>query len=218
MGNLTTSGSRVGAIELIVAMLIMFAGAITAGITLGQGEASFGSGPEAVLAAIAARPRLWSLADILILLAIVLTALGLAPITASFGGSGRLWAQAGFNLFLISAVLGVVRRTLSIQLEPWVAVNGIAPDELTIQALSRVGDGLGEWFTILSLASVISLGIALVLPRQSMTLGWLFVAWGAAGMVMHFVGAGIPAFIFFGTGGLGAVVLLTDLPGERGGE
>jgi hypothetical protein len=201
---------RVGGIVLIASAALMFAGAAVAGFTLAQSQTSFGAGPEQLLAAIAANPSAWRLADILILVAIILTALGLVPITLGFGEPGRSWARVGLLAFSISAVLGAIRRIVSIYLEPWVAVEGIALNDPTVEAFSRFGEGLGEWFTILAFTAVALYGMALLRRRESSFIGWFFVGGGAVGAILHLVGAGIPAFIFLETGALGVAMLMRE--------
>jgi len=186
----------------------MFTGAAIAAFTLAQSQAGFGSDPEQFVAAIAANPSAWRLADTLILVAIILVALGLVPITSGFTGPGRFWAQAGLLTFSFSAVLGAVRRIVSISLEPWVAVEGINLSDTAVEAFSRFGEGLGEWFTFLAFAAVSLYGMALLRRTKSNSLGWLFVGGGAVGVILHLIGVGIPAFIFLETGALGVVTLL----------
>ena len=203
---------QLGGIVLIASTVIMFAGAGVATFTLTQSQTGFGGEPEQLLAAIAANPSAWRLADILILAAIILTAVGLVPITLGFGGPGRSWAQAGFLVFSISAVLGAIRRIVSIYLEPWVAVDGIDLNNTTVKAFSRFGEGLGEWFTILAFTAVALFGMAFLRSTESSATGWLFVGGGVIGLILHLVGAGIPAFIFLETGALGVVMLLHGIP------
>ncbi len=138
--------------------------------------------------------------------------MGLVPITPGFGGPGRSWAQAGLLVFSISAALGAIRRIVSIYLEPWVAVDGIDLNETTVEAFSRFGEGLGEWFTILAFVSVALYGMAFLRSTESRATGWLFLGGGAVGLTLHLVGAGIPAFIFVETGALGAAILLHGKP------
>ena len=133
-----------GGILLIASTIIMFAGAAVANFTLAQSQTGFGGDSEQLLEAIAAHPSAWRLADILILAAIILTALGLVPITHGFVGRGHTWAQLGLQAFSISAVFGATRRTVSIYLEPWIAVEGISLSDTTVEAFSRFGEGLGE--------------------------------------------------------------------------
>jgi hypothetical protein len=208
MKTRTFNTDQVGGIVLIASTIIMFAGAAIANFTLAQSRTNFGAEPEQLLAAIAANPSAWRLADILILAAIILTALGLVPITLEFEASGRPWAWAGLLVFSISAVFGAIRRIVSIYLEPWVAVEGIDLDDTAVEAFSRFGVGLGEWFTILAFAAIALYGMAFLRGAESRATGWLFVGGGAVGLILHLVGAGIPAFIFLETGALGVAILL----------
>ncbi|MEJ2598828.1 MAG: hypothetical protein P8Z00_10875 [Anaerolineales bacterium] len=199
---------QIGGIVLIASTVIMFAGAAIANLTLAQSQMGFGGEPEQLLAAIAAHPFAWRLADILILAAIILTAVGLVPITPGFGEPGRSWARAGLLVFSISAVLGATRRIVSIYLEPWVAVEGIELNNITVEAFSRFGEGLGEWFTILAFIAVALYGMAFLYRTATNATGWLFILGGVVGLILHLVGAGIPAFIFLETGALGVAILL----------
>jgi len=212
MKNRTLTPNQVGGSVLIASTIIMFAGAASANFVLAQSHTSFGAEPEQILAAIAAKPSAWRLGDILILIAIILTALGLVPITLEFGKSGRSWASAGFLAFSISAILGVIRRITSIYLEPWVAVERIDLKDTTVQAFSRFGVGLGEWFTILAFVAIALYGIAFLRRPESNATGWLFIGGGAVGLILHLVGAGIPAFIFLEIGALGVAILLHGKP------
>jgi len=200
--------NQFGSIILIASAVIMFAGAAVASFTLARSQTGFGAGPKQIVAAIAANPSAWRLSDVLILIAIILTALGFVPITLGFGESGRSWAWAGLLAFSISAVLGATRRIVSIFLEPWVAVEGIDLNNITVEAFLRFGEGLGEWFTILAFTSVALYGMALLRRPESGSLGWLFIGGGAVGMLLHLVDVGIPALIFFETGALGVAILM----------
>jgi hypothetical protein len=206
------NAGQLGGIVLIASTVIMFAGAAVANFTLAQSQTGFGGEPEQLLAAIAANPSAWRLADILILAAIILTVVGLVPITPGFGGSGRSWAQAGLLVFSISAALGAIRRIVSIYLEPWVALDGIDLNDTTVEAFSRFGEGLGEWFTILAFTAVALYGMAFLRSAESRATGWLLVGGGVVGLILHLVGAGIPAFIFLETGALGVAILLHGSP------
>jgi hypothetical protein len=203
---------QLGGIVLIAFTVIMFAGAAIANLTLAQSQTGFGAEPEQLLAAKAANPSAWRLADILILTAIILTAVGLVPITLGFGGPGRSRAQAGLLVYSISASLGAVRRIISIYLEPWVAVERIDLNDTTVEAFSRFGEGLGEWFTILAFVAVALFGTAFLRSTESRATGWFFVGGGMVRLILHLVGAGIPAFIFLETGALGVAILL---PGKH---
>lgn len=201
------NADQFGGILLIASTVIMFAGAAVANFTLAQSQTGFGGEPEQLLAAIAVHPSAWRLADILIQAAIILTALGLVPITPGFGGPGRSWARAGLLTYSISAVLGATRRIVSIYLEPWVAVEGIDLNDITVEAFQRFGEGLGEWFTILAFSAVALYGMAWLRRQEASAIGWLFIGGGAVELVLHLVGAGIPAFIFLETGALGVAIL-----------
>lgn len=199
---------QLGGIVLVASTIIMFAGAAVANFTLAQSQTGFGGEPEQLLAAIAANPSAWRFADILILAAIILTAVGLVPITLGFGGPGRSWAQAGLLVFSISAALGAIRRIVSIYLEPWIAVERIDLNNTTVEAFSRFGVGLGEWFTVLAFIAIALYGMAFLRRSESNPAGWLFIGGGAVGLALHLVGAGIPAIIFLETGALGVAILL----------
>ena len=203
-----------GGILLIASTIIMFAGAAVANFTLAQSQTGFGGESEQLLEAIAAHPSAWRLADILILAAIILTALGFVPVTSGFRGPGRSWARAGLLTYSISAVLGATRRIVSIYLEPWVAVEGIDLNDITVEAFSRFGEGLGEWFTILAFVAVALYGMAFLRRTETDATGWLFIGGGAVGLTLHLVGAGIPAFIFLETGALGVAILLSGSPSD----
>lgn len=210
----TFDTDQVGGIVLIASTIIMLAGAAIANFTLAQSQTSFGAAPEQLMAAIAANPSAWRLADILILAAIILTALGLVPITIGFGEPGRFWAQAGFLAFSISAVLGSIRRIVSIYVDTWVAIEGIDLNDTTVEAFSRFGVGLGEWFTILAFVAIALYGMAFLRRSESNATGWLFIGGGIVGLIIQLVGAGIPAFIFFETGALGVAILLHRNPSD----
>lgn len=210
MKTRTSNTQQIGGIVLICSAVIMFAGAVVASFTLAQSQTGFGAGPEQIVTAIAANPSAWRLADVLVLIAIILTALGFVPITLGFEEPGRSWAWAGLLAFSISAVLGATRRIVSISLEPWVAVEGIDLNNITVEAFLRFGEGLGEWFTILAFTAVVLYGMALLRRPESGSLGWLFIGGGAVGVLLHLVGAGIPAFIFFETGALGVAIFMHE--------
>jgi len=203
---------RVGGVVLIAAMVVMLVGAAVANFTLARNHTGFGGAPEEILAAVAANPSAWRFADILILVAIILTALGFVPITLGFGKPGCAWAWAALLTYSISAVFGATRRIISIYLETWVAVEGIELNDSTVEAFSRFGKGLGEWFTILAFTTIALYGIALLHRLGTGSLGWLFIGGGAIGVLVHLIGAGIPAFIFFETGALGLAIFMHERP------
>jgi hydrogenase/urease accessory protein HupE len=55
-------------------------------------------------------------------------------------------------------------------------------------------------------------GMAWLRRPESSFIGWLFVRGGVVGVILHLVGAAIPAFIFMETGAFGAVILLRERP------
>jgi hypothetical protein len=145
---------------------------------------------------------------VFILVAILLTTLGLVPTTLRFSGPSRPWAVAALLTFSISAIFGSIRRTINIYLQTWFAVEAIDLTHPTPEAFSRFGRALGEWFTILAFVAIALYGMAMLQRPESTPVGWLFLGGGALGLVVHWVGVGIPAFIFLGTGALGVVTLL----------
>jgi uncharacterized YccA/Bax inhibitor family protein len=84
--------------------------------------------------------------------------------------------------------------------------------EPAIEAFSRFGEGLGEWFTVLAFVAVALYGIAFLRRAQFGAHGWLFKGGGALGLILHLAGVGIPAFIFLATGALGVVAVLDGRP------
>lgn len=210
----TFNRNKAGGIVLITSAVIMFAGAATSFFTLAQNQTGFGARPEQLVAAIAAHPTTWRLGDILILAAIIMTSLGLVTITPGFERAGRSWARAGFLAFSLATALGAIRRIVSIYLEPWIAVAGIDLNDTTVEAFTRFGAGLGEWFTILAFVAIALYGMAFLLRAEAQVTGWLFIGGGAVGLILHLVGAGIPALIFLETGSLGVAVLLHRNPSD----
>jgi hypothetical protein len=205
LSRVSLRSNQVGGAILVLSTAIMFTGAGIANFELARNRTGFGDEAEQVVAAIAANPSGWKLANVLILAAIILVPLGLIPVTFGCGGRSRAWALVGLVTFSISAVFGAIRQTVSIYLEPWIAVQGMDLRDPVVEAFSRFGEGLGEWFTILAFAAIAIYGISMTRRTQPRPAGWLFNVGSVLGLILHLIGAGIPAFIFLGTGALGVL-------------
>ena len=156
-------------------------------------------------AAIAGNPAAWGWANGLILIAAILTALGLVPISLRFEGRSRPWAMTALVTFAFAAVLETIDRMIAIQVTTWAAQR--YPDDTVFtvwEAFSLFDGGLGFVFYILGFAALGLYGVAIVQTQRAIGLGWAFVAVGVIAVLLKVVGGGIPAFVFVGTAAFGA--------------
>ena len=160
---------------------------------------------ERVAAAIAGNPTAWRWANGLILAAALLTALGLVPISLRFEGRGRPWAWTGLAAFVFAAVFAAIDRIISIEVTTWAAQRYPDATVFTVwEAFERVGGPLGVTFYILAFLALRLYGSAMTQAERTSGLGWAFVAASLLGIALEVVGgAGIPAYVFFGTAALG---------------
>lgn len=161
-----------------------------------------------VAAAIAGNPAAWMWANGLILVAAVVTALGLVPISLRFQGRGRPWAMVALVAFVFAAVFESLDRMISIQVTTWAAQHYPDPTVFQVfEAFDRFDTALGTAFTILAFLAIGLYGVAMSRSPGDGGLGWLFVGIGVVGVLLEVGGAAIPAFVFFATAGFGAVSL-----------
>ena len=203
----TDMGSR-----LPGAVLVGAAGIMITGAAIGFLAPSLRDAPPFVTddvgeaaAAIAGNPAAWQWANGLILVAAILTALGLVPITLRFEGRSRPWAWTAMVTFAFAAVLEAVDRIITIQVTTWAAQR--YPDDTVFtvwEAFSLFDGGLGFAFYILGFLALGLYGFAIVQTERVIALGWAFVAAGVIGILLELVGAGIPAYVFLGTAAFGA--------------
>ena len=201
---------------LIIAAAIMFTGAAIGFLAPSLNEAPpfVTDDVERAAAAIAGNPTAWRWANGLILVAAILTALGLVPISLRFEGRARPWAWTGLAAYVFAAVFAAINRIISIQVTTWAAPQ--YPDEIVFtvwNAFELVGGGLGLTFYILGFIALGLYGIAMALADGTSGLGWAFVAAGMLGIALEVVGgAGIPAFVFLGTAALGVATRQLGVP------
>ena len=186
------------------AVLIVAAAIFVTGAAIGFLAPSLSDAPPFVTddvgkaaAAIAGNPAAWMWANGLILVAAIVTGLGLVPITLQFEGRSRPWAHTALVAFAFAAVLEAIDRIISIQVTTWAAKQ--YPDETVFtvwEAFARFDSGLGLWFYILGFIALGLYGIAMVHTRRVIGLGWAFVAAGVTGILLELLGFGIPGYVF----------------------
>ncbi len=205
------------------ALLIVAAGIMIAGAAIGFLAPSLSDAPpfvtddvERVAQAIAGNPTAWRWANGLILVAAVLTALGLVPITFRFEGRGQPWAWMALVAFAFAAVFAAVDRIISIQVTTWAAPQ--YPDATVFavwEAFERLGSGLGVTFYILGFLALGLYGIAMAQSEQTKGIAWGFVIASLLGIAVEVgLNAGIPAFVFLGTAALGAATWQSSPPAQ----
>jgi hypothetical protein len=118
----------------------------------------------------------------------------------------------GLVAFAFAAVLQVISRIISMGPATWAAEQRLDVTDPTLQAFSRFDDGLSVGFFILGFLSVGLYGMAMTQTPGARKLGWPFVAVGMLGVVLGVFGAGIPAFVFFGTAALGVTTQRVGVP------
>lgn len=199
---------RIAGSVLVVAAVVMFAGASIPFVTKLGGEAWYGT-PTEVLVAVSESPVAWKWANGLIAVAAIGTAAGLAGINSRLvPGEGA--ALAGLIVFTLAAGVELVGRILLVTVTPWVAEQ---PSTSSIAALYdavyQLGEGLIRAFILVAFVSLALFGIA-ALQANITWLGIILILFGIAGLVLEVVGAAIPALIYIGTATLGASIVLTS--------
>ena len=198
-------GGRFAGGVLFAAAAIMFTG-----VTIGFVAPSLNEAPpfvtddvESVAAAIAGNPTAWIWANTLIGVAAIVTALGLVPLSLRFEGRSRPWAFMGLVSFAIGAVLEVIDR-FDVGLDVWAAEQYPDPTVIAIfEAFERADDGLGSTFYMLAFVAIAFYGVAMTRSDGTPGRGWGFVIAAIVGIFIEVLGAGIPAFVYFGTIALG---------------
>ena len=206
---------RVAGTVLIIAAAIMFTGAAIGFLAPSLREAPpfVTDDVERAAAAIAGNPTAWRWANGLILVAAILTALGLVPISLRFEGRGRPWAWTGLVAFVFAAVFAAIDRMISMQVTTWAAQRYPDATVFTVwEAFERFGGGLGVAFYILGFLALGLYGIAMAQTERTRGLGWAFVAASLFGIALEVVGAGIPAYVFLGTAALGVATWQLSVP------
>jgi hypothetical protein len=196
---------------LIVAALIMVTGAAIGFQAPSLRDAPWTDDPQLAAATIAGNPGAYAWANGLILAAAILTALGLVPASILFPSRSRPWAWSGMAAFALAATFEAVDRTISIQVFTWAAQQDFQVTDPTIQAFIRLQGGMSDLFYSLGFLAISLFGIALLKADRWGTVGWIFAAVGVLGILLHLAGAAIPAMVFFGTAGLGAVIWMLDI-------
>ena len=205
MTEQTGIGVRFAGGVLLVAAAIMFIGVAVGFLAPSLREAPpFVTDDVAkVAAAIAGNPTAWAWANGLIAAAAVLTALGLVPLSIRFEDRSRPWALMGLVAFALGAVLEVVDRS-AVGVTIWAAEQYPDPAAIAIyEAFDRADDGIGSTFYPLAFIALGLYGVAMTRSEGTRQLGWGFVIGAMVGILVGIIGAGIPAFVYFGTSALG---------------
>ena len=205
---------RLGGGIAILATVIMVCGAAIPFFAPSLREAPWTDDPAQAAVAIAGNPTAFAWAQGLFLSAAILTAIGFTPLSLGFQGRSRLWSMMALVAFSFGAVFSVIDRTIDIGVYTWGAVLGINIAELWVQALMHFQTGLSFAFYILAFLALSLYGIAITQQPGMGWLGWVFVAAGVLGILLRVFGDLIPAFIYFGTGALGATAWLLGVDSE----
>ncbi len=207
------NGSRLGGGILILAAFVMTVGAAIPFFAPSLRDAPWTDDPSLAAAAIAGNPGAYAWAHGLFIVAGILTALGLVPISLGFQGGGRTWAMMALLAFAFAALFSAIGRTFNIEVFTWGAVQGVSPTDLLIQSIMRFQNGLSYAFYILAFLALGLYGIAMLLQPKPSGLGWVFVVVGILGLLLRVFDVLIPAFVFLGTAALGVATWLH--PGQR---
>jgi hypothetical protein len=199
-----TTAIPLGGGLLILAVVIMATGAVIPSLAPSLREAPWTDDPQLAAVAIAGNPSAYAWAHGLFVAAGIVTALGLVPVSFGFQGRSRSWALMGLVTFAFAAAFSAINRTINIEVYTWGAGQGLSVTDLWVQALMHFQSGLDHMFYILAYLTLGLYGIAMLQRLSPNKLGWVFVAGGILGILLHLIGGGIPAFVYFGTGALGA--------------
>jgi len=184
---------------LLVSAFVIFA----VGVMIGFVAPSLREAPwEGDLTAIAGNPVAHAWANRLILLAGLLTTLGLAALSSRFEGPGRTWAWMGMVAFAFAAMFLAIDRIIASELETWAAtqdLNGARREVYEAFELLNVSD----WFYVMGFSALILYGVALTHTVATRVAGFGFIAAGGFGIAVHLIGGAIPGLVFLGTVALG---------------
>ncbi len=185
---------------LVAGGVVMVAGAAIGFLAPSLREAPW----EGDLTAIAGNPSAHAWANGLILLAGIITALGLTALSSRFQEPSRTWAWMGMVSFAFAAVFLSLDRILSMEVETWAASQDLNTSTAPLfEAFVRFDEGLSSWFYLLGFGSLGLYGVALTRTGAATGTGWVFAMAGTAGIGLALLGAPIPAMVFFGTAALG---------------
>jgi hypothetical protein len=205
---------RLGGGIVILATVIMVCGAAIPFFAPSLREAPWTDDPAQAEVTIAGNPTAYAWAQGLFLAAAILTALGFTPLSLGFQGRSRLWSMMALVAFSFGAVFSVIDRTIDISVYTWGALQGLEVTDLWIQSLMHFQTGLSFAFYVLAFLALSLYGIAILQQPGIRALGWVFVIGGVLGIVLRVFGDLIPAFIFFGSGALGAAAWLLGVDSE----
>lgn len=187
---------------LMVGGVLMAAGAFLPALVRSL-DGAWSDDPQQVAAAIVRSPTAWGWANGLILAASIFTAIALTPFAQRFEGSSRGWSLTALAVFAFAAVVEAIDRMINIQVFTWAAQQHLEVTDPTLQAFLRLGDGLGFAFYVLGFLALLLFGLAILTGADFRAAGWGLIIGGAFGLLLAFIGAAIPAMVFFGTWALG---------------
>ena len=207
--------ARLGSGILMLAVLVMVVGAAIPFFAPSLREAPWTDDPQRAVIAIAGNPSAYAWANGLFMAAAIVTTLGLAGVSFGFRGRSRPWAVMGLVTFAFAALFSAIDRLINMGVFTWGAVQGISVTDPLAQSYIHLQDGLGMMFHLLAFLAIALYGLALVYRPLSREAGWAFVIAGLLALVLDQVFGFIPAFIYVGTGALGAAIWMLGVGFEE---
>ena len=166
---------------------------------------------ETQLRLIAERATAWTISNALFLVATVLTVAGLWLVPDLVGGSGVAVARAATVADLLGAVAWVISLVIRLAVAPKTASSFASAGAMdpSYSGLSSLAGGLFVVFTLVTGASLVALGLAIVaggaLPVFA---GWFAAALGGVIVVGYLAAGDMPPFVAYLPTGLVGIVLL----------
>ena len=202
--------NRVAGAMLIVATAIMFTGAAIGFFAPSLRDAPWADNAHEATTTIAGNPSAYIWANGLIMAAAVLTALALVPLSLGFEGRARPWALTAMVAFAFAAMFEAIDRIIRMQVHTWAVQQQLDLADPIVRPFIRIQSGLDYSYNILGFIALGLYGVAMLVRSGVGGIGWLFLAGGIFGIFLQVSDATIPAMVFFGTGALGVVTLLSD--------
>jgi hypothetical protein len=197
---------------------LLLAGAGLAGVIL-VGPTAFvppaiWNGPQVVaLKLIAEHPRIWRVANAGFVIATVMTTAGLFVLPDVVGAGGAPLATAAAVTFALAASLWLVTLAIRLAVTPAVASTFVAGGTIdpAYGPLTQLGHAMFVAFIFIGSASLVALGVALVLGGAlAAVLGWVVAIAGLLiiGSYLWF-GDTLPAFVYMPTTAIGIALLVS---------
>ncbi len=206
-GQRTLDAERLAGLLLVGGSSCFFVGALNPSLF-----SVWRASPELQLRLIADRTTAWTITNVLFLIATVLTTAGLWLTPDFVGGAGVAVARAATVGYLLGASTWLTSHVIRLVITPQAAsavVTAGAVDP-TYAGLLRLGGGLFATFTLTAGASLIAIGLAIIVGGElPVFAGWFAAAVGGI-IVVGFLAAGdMPPFVaYLPTALIGILLLL----------